>query len=452
MFKNGFLFLMAAVILIAGCQKKTDEIFDKSPDERLADALAQYQQTLVGAANGWKLVIFPKGLESQDIEVGGFSFYMKFLDGNRVTMVSDFDSTTGGTFKESGYRLKALQRPSLYFDTYGYVHIPSDPTATISRTPQGDNGYGWGSDFDFSFVDYPPQGDTLRLKGNFNNSDAILVKATAQEAAAYNSKQLASSIKLLQNLNLIGYFKSFTFGGRQYHITVDEGNKLVTLSWLNSGGNVQTFTTGYYSTLNGIAFLDPFNTGSAIITGINFTTWNAGAQTMNGSINGTAITIANAGQPLKINVNLARAWWQFSYDQLLPWISVYGFTVNGVRDAYKVTSLSDYYVLGYWAWYGTQSGVDYDLLAFYKLNEQGTGLVLPYGAAFRPPTFTIDGRIIFNNFGTLGEVPFVEQTTYDNTRTRMLDPNGYYIIQTDDLTFDMVSRDGKSWITWQWPQ
>jgi hypothetical protein len=33
-----------------------------------------------------------------------------------------------------------------------------------------------------------------------------------------------------------------------------------------------------------------------------------------------------------------------------------------------------------------------------------------------------------------------------------LDPNGYYIIQTDDLTFDMVSRDGKSWITWQWPR
>ena len=61
-------------------------------------------------------------------------------------------------------------------------------------------------------------------------------------------------------------------------------------------------------------------------------------------------------------------------------------------------------------------------------------------------------KIIFNNFGTLGEVPFVEQTTYVNTRNKMLDPNGYYLIQTGDLTFDMVSRDGKSWITWQWPQ
>lgn len=456
MFKNRFLFLLASVVMLAGCQKKTDEIFDKSPDERLADALAQYQQILMGATNGWKLVIFPKGLESDNIEVGAFSFYMKFLDGNRVTMVSDFDTTTGANFKESGYRLKAVQRPSLYFDTYSYVHIPSDPTASISRTPKGENGYGWGSDFDFAFVDYPPQGDTLRLKGNFNNSEAILVKATAQEAAAYNNKQLGTSVKLLQNLNLIGYFKAFTFAGRQYYITVDEGNKLITLSWLDVGGNVRTFTTGYYSTLNGITFLEPFNTGSgsAVMTGINFSTWNAGALTMTGSINGTNITIASAGQPLKVNVNLPRAWWQFSFDQENYWFSVYGFTVNGVRDAYKVRSIPNFYYLGYWAWFGTDAtvtpNVQYDLLGFIKVNDSFTALSLPYGAAYLRPTFTNDGRIIFSFYGTLGEVPFVDEPPYVNTASQMLDPNGYYIIQTGDLTFDMVSTDGKAWITWQW--
>ena len=450
MLKNNFLFVLA-IFVFAGCQKKTDEIFDKSPDERLTEALDAYQQALVGAPNGWKLVVYPKGLESQDIEVGGFSFYLKFAQGNRVTMVSDFDSATAATPKESGYRLKAVQRPSIYFDTYSYIHIPSDPTASRSLTPAGDNGYGWGSDFEFSFADKGP-GDTIRLKGNFNNIEAIIIKATAQEAAAYNNKQLAASIKLLQNLNLIGYFKAFTFSGKQYRITVDEGNKLITFSWLDGSGNVQTFTTGYYSTLSGIQFLDPFNTGSGIISGINFTGWNAGALTMNITINGANTTISNAGQPLKLDLNLARAWWQFSYDNELPWISVFGFTVDGVRDAYKVTSLPDYYVLGYWAWYGTQSGVNYDLLAFYKLNAQRTGLLLPYGAAYYRPTFTNDGRVIFSIYGTLGDVPYIEQQTYINTAGRMLDPDGFYLIQTGDLTFDMVSRDGKSWITWQWPQ
>jgi hypothetical protein len=451
MFKNRFLFLISFAIVIAGCQKKTDEIFDKTSDQRLTEALAAYQQALVGAPNGWKVVILPKGLKSQDIEVGGFSFYMKFTDANRVTMVSDFDSASAATIKESGYRLKAMQRPSILFDTYSYIHIPSDPTATISRTPADDNGLGWGSDFEFSFADKAP-GDTIHLRGNFNNSEAVMIKATAQEAAAYNNQQLSASLKLLENLNLIGYFKALTFGGKQYYITVDEGNKLITFSWLDAGGNVQTFTTGYYSTLTGIVFLDPFNTGTAVIPGINFQSWNAGALTMNVSVNGTNTTIASTGHPLKLDVNMARAWWQYSFDQENYWFSVFGFTVNGVRDAYNVRSIPNFYYLGYWAWFNTDPNtqVQYDLLGFIKINQAGTSLELPYGAAYLRPNFTADGRIIFSLYGTLGDVPFAEQTPYANTAGRMLDPNGYYLIQTGDLTFDMVSRDGKSWITWQW--
>ena len=449
MLKNSFLFLMSFAIILAGCEKKTDEIFDKSPDERLAEALANYQQALVSAPNGWKVMIFPKGLASQDIEVGGFSFYMKFTNANRVTMVSDFDSASAATLKESGYRLKAVQRPSILFDTYGYVHIPSDPSAAISRTPAEDNGYGWGSDFEFSFLDKTP-GDTIHLVGNFNGSDAIMIKATAQEAAAYNSQQLAASLKLLQNLNLIGYFKAFTFGGKQYYITIDEGNKLVTFSWLDASGNVQTFTTGYYSTLNGIEFLRPFNTGNGIIPGIVFQTWNATALTMTVTINSASATIASTGRPLKLDVNAPAAWWQYSLSQDNYWSSVDGFTVNGVRDAYKVRSVPGFYSLGYWAFFGTDAGVQYDLLGFIKINDALTALELPYGAAFRRPTFTTDGRIIFSFYGTLGDVPFAEQTAYANTASRMLDPNGYYIIQTGNLAYDMVSRDGKAWISWQW--
>jgi hypothetical protein len=449
MFKNSFLYILALVVFFAGCQKKTDEVFDKTPDERLAEALAAYQQALVSAPNGWKVVITPKGLESEDIKVGAFSFYMKFTDANRVTMYSDFDSASGAAPKESGYRLKALQRPSILFDTYGYVHIPSDPAASVSRTPAGENGLGWGSDFEFSFADKGP-GDTINLVGNFNNSKAVMVKATAQEEAAYNNKQLSASIKLLQNLQLIGYFKSMTFGGKQYYLTIDEGNKLITFSWLDAAGNVQTFTTGYYSTLAGIQFLQAFNTGTALISAINFQSWNAGSLTMNVSVNNTNTTIASAGRPLKVDVNTARAWWQYSVDNDNYWFSVFGFTVNGVNDAYKVRSIPSLYYLIYWAAFGTQAGTQYDLLGFVKLNDAGTALDLPYGAAYLRPTFTSDGRVIFSIMGVLGEVPYAEEEPFINTASRMLDPNGYYMIQTGNLTFDMVSRDGKSWITWQW--
>ena len=446
MLKNRLLYILTLAILFAGCDKKTDEIFDKSPDQRLSEALAAYQQALVSAPNGWKVFIFPKGLQSQSIEVGGFSYYMKFTDANRVTMFSDFDTSTASVPKESGYRLKAVQRPSIYFDTYSYLHIPADPTATVSRSPSGADGYGWGSDFDFSFADKAP-GDTIHLKGNFNGTEAIMVKATAQEAAAYNNKQLAASIKLLQSLSIIGYFKVLTFGGKQYYITIDEGNKLITFSWLN-GSTVQSFTTGYSSTLNGIVFSEPFNTGTAVIPGINFVTWSPATLTMNVTVNNTATTISDAGRPLQVNVNLPRAWWQYSVDQDSYWFSVYGFTVNGVRDAYKIRSIPNFYFLIYWARYGQSGTTIYDLLG--PVTLEGNGLSLAYGAAYRQPTFTTDGRIIFPFFGTLGTVPASQQTIYVNTAGKLADPNGFYVIQTGDLTFDMVSRDGKSWITWQW--
>jgi hypothetical protein len=444
MLKNGILYILAIAMIFAGCQKKAGDVFDKSPDQRLSDALTAYQQALAGAPNGWKVMIFPKGLEKQDIKVGGFYYYMKFTNDNRVTMVSDFDSTTASTPKESGYRLKAVQRPSLYFDTYSYIHIPSDPTSAISRSPSSNEGLGWGSDFEFSFTEPTPSGDTIRLKGNFNGSEAMMVKATAQEAAAFNNKQLATSLKLLQNLGLIGYFKVLTLGGAQYFINIDESNRLITFSWL-SGGNVQTFTTGYYSSITGIGLASPFNTGSQIIQGIDFTSWNAAITTMNVTAGGTAGTISDAGRPLKVDASAPSRWWQQSSSQGDFWFSVNGFTVNGVRDAYNIRGIQNFYFLIYWAGYGA----NYDLLGFVKINDAGTALTLPYGSGHGSPIFTPDGRAVFPLLGTLGTVPAEDQAAFQNTVNKMADPNGYYFIQTSASTYDMVSKDGKTWLTWQ---
>ena len=44
MFKNSFLYILAMVVFFAGCEKKTDEVFDRTPDQRLAESLAAYQQ------------------------------------------------------------------------------------------------------------------------------------------------------------------------------------------------------------------------------------------------------------------------------------------------------------------------------------------------------------------------------------------------------------------------
>src|SRR5436309_2424519 len=102
--KNIVYYFLLVVVLVSGCTKKTDQVFNQTVDQRLDQTLTALQKNLT-AAPGWKLFVYPKGLEeSQKIKVGGLSYYVKFTDSNRVTMVSDFNTSIATTPKQSGYR------------------------------------------------------------------------------------------------------------------------------------------------------------------------------------------------------------------------------------------------------------------------------------------------------------------------------------------------------------
>ena len=124
--KNIPLYFLFVSTLFFSCTKEPEQVFDKSPDERLNETLAGYQKQLSGAQYGWKAVVFPAA-------GGAYAFYFKFNDSNRVQMVSDFDSNSARILKESSFRLKALQQPSLIFDTYSYLHVLADPDPGISN-------------------------------------------------------------------------------------------------------------------------------------------------------------------------------------------------------------------------------------------------------------------------------------------------------------------------------
>ena len=156
---------------LSSCKKADKPAFDKSPDERLNETLAAYQTQLSGAQNGWK------GFIKTDSGKGSiYSFYFKFNNANRVVMLSDFDSLSAVTPKESSYRLKALQQPSLLFDTYSYLHVLSDPDETVNG---GTRGAGLLSDFEFYFDSSTT--DTIKLVGRLNGSKMIFIRATQAE-------------------------------------------------------------------------------------------------------------------------------------------------------------------------------------------------------------------------------------------------------------------------------
>lgn len=431
------LYIIAATIGFYGCNKKSDNAFSESPDERLNDTLAAYQSALTGAQYGWKGLIYPAGLKG-----GVVGFYFKFNENNRVEMFSDFDAASAVTPMTASFRLKALQQPALLFDTYSYVHVLADPDAAVNG---GSYGNGLISDFEFAVDGIA--GDTMKLTGRFNGSKAYLIKATQQEAQNYYDKKYAN--RLFSNISkYITYFKRLVVGSTQYEIQVNQSTRTITFTWVDSNGNLHTFTTGYYYTADGIALSPAFTDGATTIAAFNNITWNGSTTTLSFTVNGTASSIVGSGQPIKVDTDAPRRWWQYALDQGGYWISTQGFHVNGVDDAYGITQITNFYFLLYWPQYGTSGGIRYDLAGNVKLVNNA--LSLPYGVAYRPPTFTTDGRVSFTYFGTLGTVPTADSIPVAKTRIQFTETSGYYLVRVDTTTYDMVSaKDGKAWITWQ---
>lgn len=248
------------VIAFSGCVKKVDDIFPETPDERLNKVLTAYKEALMSAP-GWKLFVYPKGLESQDIEVGGLTYYITFPDSNRTVMVGDFNTVTADQPKESSWHLKATQRPSLVFDTYSYIHIAADPDETVSFSPARQGGYGWGSDYDFSFTNAEP-GDTLFLEGNFNHSSAYMLRTTQEEINAAFNGQLKHIVEVTRDLPKTTSFLYFNASDNS-KIGLSFNNFLFKVNFVYlSSGQLQTFSVPFSHTIEGIHFKAPVSVGS----------------------------------------------------------------------------------------------------------------------------------------------------------------------------------------------
>jgi hypothetical protein len=449
------LLILTAALMVAGCQKKADYLLGKTPDERLTEALGQYQDVLTQAPYGWKVVVYSKGLEATYSISSAFSYYMKFNDANFVTMYSDFDTLTSTVAKTSGYRLKALQRPSIEFDSYGYIHLPCDPDPAISKSPIASEGggYGWGSDFEFSFADNasPDQlGDTIHLMGNFNHSPGFMVRATKAEMDAYNNQGLRKAMVLDRILN---YYKKITLGSTTYEITPGTGSKSVFFKWLDGNGALtSSASTPYYVTLDGVYFLNPITAGSQTISSINKIVFDANTNTATVEVNGTAGTLAGAIASIKTDIEAPFRFWKYSVDQNTYYRSGSAFHVNGVDDFYGAGKYPNYYYMLYWA--GVQPTYD-AFAANVGGSIIGPAVVRPLAPYTSSPTasyFTTDGRIIFRNFASFGtNIAGATTSPFLTTiRTQIYIASGYYLVQIGPASYDMVSAlDAKAWIRWE---
>jgi hypothetical protein len=436
------ILLYSCVILFAIACNKDKSPFDKDPDDRINEQLKSYQSTMVGSPNGWTATLVTR--------LGNiYSFYFRFNDSNRVFMYCDFDSTTAGVQKESSYRLKSLQQPALIFDTYSYIHLLADPDAGVNG---GYYGGGLLSDFEFSIDTLTT--DSIKLTGRFNGSTAILRKASAQDRAAWESKQVRNNVLGLSNLGkILNYFKRLTYNGTEYEMQINSVFKAALITWMDASGIPHTVTTSYFITATGIQFSTPVVNGSTTITGFTVTGFNTTTKTLQVKVNNSDAVIAGAIRPVNPDLQAGRRWWQWGAEAQSYWYSVNGFHVDGVEDAFDVKSLktdtSTYYYFTYWPGIQPATGRAFDaLLPFYYIPRIDD-IDWIYGTAPKA-SFQSDGRVVFSLSGDLNGDPYPVTGPAFKTKQQFFSTNGYWFVQTSEKTYDMVSaKDAKAWITWR---
>ncbi|TDQ77806.1 DUF4302 domain-containing protein [Sphingobacterium yanglingense] len=231
------------VILLASffaCKKEDDPILD-DPDSRLNTYLENSLQTLTEAPYGYKATLFTKAEKT-------FAFFMQFDKDGRVSMLSDFDGNSAVKLQSSTYRLKALQRPSVIFDTYNYISMLADPQGSVNG---GTNGQGLFGDNDYSFLKF--SGDSVGLIGNKNTSQLLLIKATEAEQKSYLEGGLGQSRQLLTTFMNSHKYPYILVDNKKIALAIDQSSRQVTLSWLEADGTTITnLSSPFFYTPEGI--------------------------------------------------------------------------------------------------------------------------------------------------------------------------------------------------------
>lgn len=282
--KKILLYSLLSLTLFAACKKEEVLVDGQRPEERVTEAVTKYNNTLTGSTTGWKAFLYPDG-------GGGYSFYLNFSKDNKVTMYADLDYDPAEERMESTYKVKALQNPTLAFDTYSYMHILADPNPS---TFGGTAGWGVYSDFEFTFDRI--SGDSIMLTGKLLKSKLILVKATQAEQKSYNEKGLLNSIVtqvnyLNANPNL---YIQLDDSGARIQTSFDYINKVFSLVW-SENGEVQTTSTGFAFTLTGIVFKEPLIYKGKSISEL---TWDTVKQVYFTTVNGSRIEIKTSVTPI----------------------------------------------------------------------------------------------------------------------------------------------------------
>lgn len=180
MVRNFYKVFLFAFVMSAGfvsCNSDDDGVFKELPSVREGERASELKELLNSSSEGWKLTYF-----TDDKELGGFSFLMRFSPSGKVEMVSDFNEE-GYQLQTSDYEIQLRGTTSLVFVTENKIHKLSDPMDSPTSVSLGFKG-------EFQFRYYGNSENEIEFRGTKDVNKVIrFVKATSADWDKFESRK-----------------------------------------------------------------------------------------------------------------------------------------------------------------------------------------------------------------------------------------------------------------------
>ena len=237
-------------ILLSSCKEDDINVFDKTADERVAEAIATLKQDLIAPPNGWKLKYKPEA------EAGSFYVLLDFDDNDKVTIKTDLGSDDGVYYEQTiSYRVDNSLGLELILENYSFFSFLFELDKAT-----------FGAEYEFNFINKTPDNALV-----FNSKSDISIPTILvfEEATATDINLLG--IDLSKNLTLLSEdldkFTSslkLTYENKDLalYISLDEARRTMRIASAALKTNSQdtqilNFTTGYLIKGDSIIFDEP---------------------------------------------------------------------------------------------------------------------------------------------------------------------------------------------------
>ena len=236
--KKGLYYIAVLILVLTSCKDDDINVFDKSADERAAEAIAALKADLTAPGNGWRVKYRP--------EAGSGSFYvlMKFTDDNKVNIRTDLGSNDGEFYNQTiTYRIDNSLGLELIIQNYSFFSFLFEQDQAT-----------FGAEFEFNYVNKTPDGALVfSSKSDLSAPTTILFEAAQASDVNLLGTELSSNLNdMSDDLDIFSSSFKLTFDTRDLilFLALDEAKRTVDIGSAAKKSNTATvqaidFTTGY---------------------------------------------------------------------------------------------------------------------------------------------------------------------------------------------------------------